>query len=326
LALAGLGLAVACGQPTPLWPRPSKVARIGYLALAGSSDPILAHTLEAFRQGLRELGWVEGENIALEVRWADGRVERLPEVAAELVSLPIDVLVAGGGTQNALAAKQATSTIPVVMVAVSDPVGIGLVASFSRPGGNVTGLTNTAPEAAGKRLQLLKEVVPGLARVDFLWNPANPGVHADWAAVQDAARALGVAVRSREARGADELDGAFAAIAGERPDGLVVQSDASFLPHARRIADFLAGRRLPAIHQLREFVEAGGLMEYGVSVPDLFRRAATYVDRILKGARPEDLPVEGPTTFDFVINLKAAQALGLSIPPSVLQQATELIQ
>ena len=325
IRLGGLALLAGCGVLP--WARPpAKVARIGYLALVRSDDPVLAHTVEVFRQGLHELGYVEGQNIALEVRYADGRVERLPELAAELVRLPVDVLVAGGGTQNALVAQQATSEIPIVMVAVVDPVGAGLVASFNRPGGNITGLTNTASETATKRLDLLKETIPGLARVDYLWNPNNLGVQDDLPVLQAAASALGVVIRSREARGPDELDGAFAAIAGDRPDGLIVQSDATYLPHARRIADIVAGLRLPAIHVLQEYVEAGGLMSYGVSLPDLFRRAAGYVDKILKGARPADLPVEQPTKFDFLIDLHAARAIGLTIPPTVLQQATEVIQ
>jgi putative tryptophan/tyrosine transport system substrate-binding protein len=325
LTLACLGLLAGCSAPALPW-SPARVPRIGYLALVQQGDPILAHTLGALRDGLHDLGYVEGQGMALEVRWADGHLERLPELAAELARLPVDVLVAGGGTQNALAAKQATATIPIVMIAVSDAVGAGLVAALDRPGGNVTGLTNTVPAMAGKRLQLLKEAAPSLARVDYFWNPANLGVHAEWAELQTAAERLSLTVRSREARGPQELDRAFIAIVGDRPDGLVVHGDASYLPHTRRIVDFVADQRLPAIYQLREFVEAGGLMYYGVSIPDLFRRAATYVDKILKGASPADLPVEQPTTFDFIINLKTAQALGLTIPPSLLQQATEIMQ
>lgn len=325
LALAGLGVLSGCGLPSPPWSQ-SKVARIGYLVLTRPEDPVPARPLESFRQDLHGLGWVEGQNLAIEYRSAEERSERLTDLAAELVRLPVDVLVAGGGTQAALAAKQATDTIPTVVVGVADPVEIGLVASFARPGGNVTGLATAGAEITSKRLELLKEAAPGVSRVDFLWNPATPGLQAQWSELQVAARALGAVVRSREARGPDELDSVFSAIAGERPDGLMVQGSPAFVPHARRIADFAAGSRLPAMYYWREFVEAGGLMVYGPNLPAISRRAAVYVDKILRGAKPADLPVERPAKFDFVINLHAAQALGLAIPQSVLQQATEVIQ
>ena len=326
LALTGVSLLSGCGD-LPSWPQPTaKVRRIGYLTLGSGPPPGPGTDYDALRQGLREYGWVEGENIAIEYRSAEERSERLPDLAAELVRLAVDVLVAGGGTQAALAAKHATDTIPIVAIGVADPVDSGLVASLARPGGNVTGLATAGAEITSKRLDLLKEAVPGVSRVDFLWNPATPGLQAQWTELQVAARALGVSVRSREAREADDLDSAFGAIAGERPDGLVIQGSPSFVPHARRIADFAAGNRLPAMYYWREFAEAGGLLVYGPNLRDLSRHAATYLDKILRGTKPADLPVAKPTVFDFVVNLKTAQALGLTIPQSVLQQATELIQ
>jgi putative ABC transport system substrate-binding protein len=326
LALAGLGLLSGCSLPATRAQPPSRAARIGFLTLGRADNPVPVPALEAFRQGLREHGWIEGRDITIEYRSAEENPERYPEVAAELVRLPVDVLVVAGGTQSALAAKQATDTIPIVLAGIGDPVAAGLVASFARPGGNVTGLATSGSEITSKRLDLLKEAVPGVSRIDFLWNPAAVGVQGQWAELQLAARALGVAVRSREARGPDELDSAFGAIAGERPDGLIVHGSPSFVPHARRIADFAADSRLPALYYMREFVESGGLLAYGPSLPDIHRRAATHVDKLLKGAKPADLPVEWPTRFDFVINLTTARAIGLTIPQSVLQQATEVIQ
>jgi len=326
LILAGVALAAGCGLSPLPWQARTRVARIGYAVLDRPDAPTYVRNSEALRQGLRELGWVEGVNLAVEDRWADGRVDRLPDLVTELVRLPVDLLIAGGGTRGALAAKHVTTTTPIVMIAVSDPVEAGLVASFNRPGGNVTGLTVTSPETTGKMLDLLKEAAPGLSRVDFLGNPTSPTFQAIWAEVEVAARALRVTVRLRAARGPEDLDGAFGVMAGEDPDGLMVQSDAVFLPHARRIVELAAGRRLPAIYPFREFVDAGGLMSYGVSVPDLFRRAAAYADKILKGSNPAELPVEQPTLFDFVVNLKTAQAVGLTLPHSLMQQVTQVIQ
>ena len=281
---------------------------------------------KAFRQGLRDLGYVEGQNIAIEYRWAEGRFERLPDLAAELVRLKVDVIVSVV-TQASLAAKNATRTIPIVMVAAGDPLGSGLVASLARPGGNVTGPSSMLAELAGKELELLKETVPNVSRVAVLWNPANAVWQAQMLrATEVAARALGLQLQLLEARGPDELEGAFAAMTRERASALLVQVDVIFALHARRIADLAAKRRLPAMYGSREHVEAGGLISYAPNVPDVFRRAATYVDKILKGAKPADLPVEQPTKFELVINLKTAKALGLTIPQAVLIRADEVIR
>jgi putative ABC transport system substrate-binding protein len=309
-----------------------KMYRIGFLSPSSPSDPERLASpfgergVAAFRQGLRDLGYVEGQNIAIEYRWAEGRFERLPDLAAELVRLKVDIIVSVV-TQATLAAKNATGTIPIVLVAAGDPLGSGLVASLARPGGNVTGPSAMYADLAGKQLELLKGTVPKVSRVAVLWNPAN----AVWQAqmlrqTEIAARALGLQVQLLEARGPDELEGAFAAMTRERASALLVQVDVIFALHARRIADLAAKRRVPAMYGSKEHVEAGGLMSYAPNALDLFRRAATYVDKILKGAKPADLPVEQPTKFDLVINLKTARALGLTIPPSVLGRADEVIQ
>ena len=280
---------------------------------------------EPFLQGLRSLGYVEGRNIALERRAAVETPDQLPNVAAELVRLKVDVLVTLG-TPATRAAKQATQTIPIVMIAVADPRQTGLVASFARPGGNITGLTIVGPELAAKRLQLLKEVVPGVSRVAFLWNPANPGTAINFESAQAGARSLGVTLQSVAVRSPAELESAFAAMMRERPDAFMMTADPMHLLQTERIIDFVNRRRLPAIYQVRESVVAGGLMSYGASRADLFRRAATYVDKILKGIKPADLPVEEPSRFELVINLKAAKAIGLTFPELFLSQADELIQ
>ncbi len=309
-----------------------KVYRIGYLSPSSPSDPeSLASPfgergLAAFRQGLRDLGYVEGQNFAIEGRWAEGKFERLPNLAAELVRLKVDVIVSVV-TQATLAAKNATRTIPIVLVAAGDPVGSGLIASLARPGGNVTGPSAMYADLAGKQLELLKETVPRVSRVAVLWNPANAAWQAQMLkATQVAAPALGLRVELLEARGAGELEGAFAAMTRERASALLVQVDVIFALHAKRIADLAAKHRLPAMYGSKEHVEAGGFMSYAPNALDVFRRAATYVDKILKGAKPADLPVEQPTKFEFVINLKTAKALGLTIPQSVLGRADEVIQ
>ena len=301
-----------------------KVPRIGFLSLTSPSDrPPL---LDAFRQGLRELGWVEGQNVVIDYRYAEDRVERLPGLAAELVRLKADLIVSWG-TQGVTAAKNATETIPIVMIAVRDPVGTGLIASLVRPGGNVTGVSGYAGlEIVAKQLVLLKETVPKIRRVAILSNPANAYHQLAIREVNVAARSLGVQLQLLEARGPNEFDGAFAAMAKERAGALLVLSDIMFNGHGTRLADLAARSRLPAAYGVRESVEAGGLMSYGPSFLDLFRRAATYVDKILKGARPGDLPVEQPTKFELVINLKTAKALGLTIPPSLLQRADQVIE
>ena len=305
--------------------QPGKVFRIGILANIGLTDREGARGWGAFIQGLRELGYVEGQNITIEWRVSEGKYERLPDLVADLVRLKVDVIVAPA-TEAPLAAKQATRTIPIVMKSAGDPVGDGLVASLARPGGNVTGLSTLAPEIVGKQLELLKESVPRVSRLAVLWNPTNQTHSLVLGEVKVAARSLGVQLQTLEARGPDEFEGAFAAMTRERAGALLVLRDGMFLLHQRRITDLVAKSRLPTMFQLREHVDAGGLMAYGPSLRDAFRRAATYVDKILKGAKPADLPVEQPTRFELVINLKTAKALGLTIPPSVLIRADEVIR
>jgi putative ABC transport system substrate-binding protein len=274
---------------------------------------------------LAELGWIEGKNLVVERRYAENRPERLPELAAELVRLNVEVIVATG-TLGPLAAKQATSTIPIVMTASGDPLGSGLVASLARPGGNVTGMSLMAPDLGGKRLELLKELLPRLARVAVLWNAANPYPAIVFKETQAAGRTLGIEVQSLEVRGPDDFDGAFEAARKQRPDALITVEDPLTFTYQKRIADFAVADRLPSLHGLRGDVVAGGLMSYGANIGDLFRRAAGYVDKILKGAKPADLPVEQPTRFELVINLKTARALGLTIPPTLLVRADEVIE
>jgi len=296
-----------------------KVYRIGYLSTRSST----ADTLEAFRQGLREYGWIEGRNIVFDYGFAEGRFERLPELAAELVRLKVDIIVAVP-TPAAAAAKNATATIPIIGISLIDPVGIGLISSLARPGGNITGLS--FDETFGKALDLLKATIPKVRYVAVLSNPANPGQPGAIRGLQTAARSLGVQLQLLEARGPNEFDGAFAAMAKERAGALFVVSDSMFNDHGAQLANLAARNRLPAMYGLREAVEAGGLMSYGPNLLDICRRAGTYVDKILKGAKPADLPVEQPTKFDLVINLKTAKALGLTIPPSVLQRADQVIE
>ena len=299
--------------------------RIGFLGVTSPSDR--PSHLDAFRQRLRELGWVEGQNIVIDYRYAEGRVDRLPDLAAELVRLKVDLIVASAGTQAATAAKNATETIPIVMIYVRDPVGTGLIASLARPGGNVTGVSGSAGlELFAKQLELLKETVPKIRRVAILSNPDNAYHQLAIREVNVAARSLGVQLQLLEARGPNEFDGAFAAMAKERVGALLVLSDAIFGSHRTRLADLAARSRLPAAFGVRDDVEAGGLMSYGPSILDSYRQAATYVDKILKGAKPADLPVEQPMKFELVLNLKTAEALGLTIPPLILFQADEVIR
>jgi putative ABC transport system substrate-binding protein len=301
-----------------------KVPRIGWLGVSSASDrPAL---LDAFRQRLRELGWVEGQNIVIDYRYAKDRVDRLPDLAAELVRLKVDVIVSFG-TQGVTAAKNATGTIPIVMIAVRDPVGIGLIANFARPGGNVTGGSGSAGlEMFAKQLELLKETVPKMGRVAILSNPANAYHQLAIRELNVAARSLELQLQLLEARGPNEFDSAFAAMAKERAGALLVLSDIMLNSYRARLADLAVRSRLPAAFSVRESVEAGGLMSYGPSFLDLFRRAATYVDKILKGAKPAELPVELPTEFELVVNMKTAKALGLTIPQSVLLRADHIIE
>jgi len=302
----------------------SGLRRIGYL---GSSSPSLEpHYVEAFRQQLRDLGYIEGQHIAIEYRWAEGRDDRLPDLAAGLVRLDPAVIVTTG-TPGTLAAMQATKTIPIVMASSADPVRSKIVASLARPGGNVTGFTILGPELEGKRMELLKQAVPRLSRVAVLWNPANPGIAFYLEAIEAAGRALHVTVGPVvEVRQAEELESAFSTIAKARPDALAVLADRSLLAHRRRIVEFAAARRLPGMYPYGEYVDAGGLVSYAPSNTELFRGAATYVDKILKGAKPGNLPVQEPTKFELVINLRTAKTLGLTIPQSLQLRADRIIQ
>ena len=301
----------------------SGLRRIGYLGI--SSPSLEPHYVEAFRQQLRDLGYIEGQHIAIEYRWAEGRDDRLPDLAAELVRLD-PVVIVTTGTPGTLAAKQATKTIPIVMASSADPVRSGLVASLARPGGNVTGFTILGPELEGKRMELLKRAVPRLSRVAVLWIPANPGIAFYLEATHVAGRALHVTREPVvEVRRVEELENAFSTIAAARPDALAVLADRSLLAHRKRIVEFAAARRLPGMYPYREYVDAGGLMSYAPSNTELFRGAAIYVDKILKGAKPGDLPVQEPTKSELVINVKTARVLGLTFPPSMLAGA-ELVQ
>jgi putative ABC transport system substrate-binding protein len=298
-----------------------KVYRIGYLA----STEFTVASREPFLQGLRELGWVEGRNIVIDYRFAD-RYDRLPDLAADLVRLKVDIIVATG-TPAAAAAKKATGTIPIVMIGPSDPVGTGLIASLARPGGNVTGLTyDVGLGAMGKQLELLKETVPKVRLVAILSNPAHPVQPLMIREAKAVAGSLGVQLQLLEAREPNQFDSAFAVMAKKRVDALHVLADGMFILHRARLADLAARNRLPSMHTIRLNVEAGGLMSYAVSFSDLMRRAATFVDKIIKGARPADLPVEQPTKFELVINLRTAKMLGLTIPPSVLLRADHIIE
>jgi len=305
-------------QPT------AKVYRIGFIVTATSNET--GHLFKALSEGLRELGYVEGRNVVFERRFAEGKQERLPALAAELVQLKVDVVVTGSNPVIT-AVKQATATIPVVMAVSRDPVGAKFIASLARPGGNITGLANdTAPEIIGKNLALLKEAVPRVSRVTYLWNPVPPGAEASKNALERAARNLGLAFQSAEVRGHDDLESAFAAMVRERANGIVVAQDPVTFGSRSQVALLAARSRLPAVYGVREFAEAGGLMSYGPNIADQFRRAAIYVDKILKGAKPGDLPIEQPTKFELVINLKTAKALGLMITPSLLQRADQVIE
>jgi len=288
-----------------------------------------SHLQEAFRQGLRDLGYIQGRNIVIEIRDAEGKPGRLPALAAELVALKVDVIVTGGGTPSALAAKQATKTIPIVFSSAPDPVTDRLVTSLARPGGNVTGSSNLNPELVGKSLEQLTQAVPRVSRVAALWQPGimDERTEKDMLEAADvAARALGVRLQVVEARGHTDIDRAFSKMTRARAGALTVLPSAMFFSERRRLVDLAAKNRLPAVYPQREFVDAGGLMAYGPNLAELFRRAATYVDKILKGAKPGDLPVEQPTKFELIINLKNAKALGLTIPPALLGRADEVIQ
>jgi putative tryptophan/tyrosine transport system substrate-binding protein len=293
--------------------------------LIPTSESNLSARVEAFRQRLRELGYVEGKNIFIEYRYADGKLERLPDLADELVRLKVDVIVTPGGSAI-LAAKKASATIPMVFAAAPDPVGSGLVSSLARPGGNITGLSMMAPDLEGKRLELLKEAFPKVARVAFLRDRSGARGNKALTEMEAAAKALGLKLLSLEVRSLDDFGGAFARAKKERAQALITTPGGLINTQQRRVLDFAAKNRLPAIYPYSEFVEAGGLMSYGPGNTDLWRRAADFVDKILKGAKPADLPVEQATKFEFIINLKAAKQIGLTIPPNVLARADKVIR
>jgi putative ABC transport system substrate-binding protein len=321
--LAGTGAALLATPLAAEAQQAAKVPRIG--ALGGS--PAFSPLREAFLEGLRDLGYVEGRTVVIEYRYDEDKLERLPASAAELVALKVDVIVTGS-TPAALAAKRATTTIPIVFAAVIDPVADGLVTSPAQPGGNVTGSSTLSPELVGKRLEHLKQVVPGVTRVAVLWQPGAVPERTEQDLLKEAgvaARALGVRLQFVEARGPADFDKAFSDMTRARAGALNVWGNQSFFTERRRLADLAAMHRLPAVYSIKEAVHAGGLMSYGTDIPYMFRRLATYVDKILKGAKPADLPVEQPNKFDLVINLKTAKALGLAIPPSLLGRADEVI-
>jgi putative ABC transport system substrate-binding protein len=309
-------VSLAEGQQT------GKVPRIAFLL---GSSPGADSRVEGFRQGLRELGYIEGKSIAIEWRYAEGKEDRLPKLAAELVQLNVEIIVTDG-TNVTRAAKNATKTVPIVMASDADPIGNGFIASLARPGGNVTGLVNLIAGLSGKRLELLKEAIPGISRVGVIWNPENPSSVSGFKETQEAAQALAVQLQSLEVRGPDEFEGAFQAATKRQARALSVVSDSLMFNNRRRLLELAAKHRLPTMHTQSLWVEAGALMSYGTYFPDLWRRAATYVDKILRGAKPAELPVEQPTKFELVINLKTAKQIGLTIPPNVLARADKVIK
>jgi putative tryptophan/tyrosine transport system substrate-binding protein len=320
-------LLAAFGGAAAAWPvaaraqQANKLPTIGFL---GANPSIESSRVAAFVQRLRELGWIDGRNLAIEYRWAEGRNERYAENAAELVRLKVDVIVTSA-TPPTVAAKQATAVIPIVFAAVTDPVGTGVVATLSRPGGNVTGLANQISDTAGKKLEFLREIVPDLRRLAIMINVGNPGSVMDMREAEAAARTLGLLVTTSEIRRAEDIGPAFETLKG-RADAIYVCPDPLMNTNRTRINILAVGARLPTMHAVREYVEAGGLISYGPNLPDHFRRAAEFVDKILRGAKPADLPVEQPTKFDLIINLTTAKALGLEVPPTLLARADEVIE
>lgn len=318
-----LGLLAVGVSPLTYAQQKGKVYRIGYLS--APSRKSVEKALEAFLRALRELGWIEGQNLIIEYRWAEGKIERLPELAVELARANVDLIVAPAASA-ALAAKNASSSIPIVMMFPNDPVASGLVASLRNPGGNVTGTTFTpGQEIYGKQLQLLRESVPHASRMAILWSPADAPAPLQLREVEGAARSLGTRLQRVDARGPEEFDGAFAAMARERAEALIVANSTQFLVHATRLAELALKGGLPTMFSYRENVEAGGLMAYAINMSDFIGRAAAYVDKILKGAKPAELAVEQPTKFELMINLKTAKALGLTIPQPLLARADAVI-
>ncbi|HLN87308.1 MAG TPA: ABC transporter substrate-binding protein [Candidatus Limnocylindrales bacterium] len=302
--------------------QPAKILRIGILS--GSSASSFSARVQAFRRRLREIGYVEGKNIVIEYRYAEGKPERLPDLAAELVRLKVDVIVTTGAA--VLTAKKASATIPIVFAAAVDPVGSGFVSSLARPGGNITGLSVMAPDLDGKRLELLKEAFPKVARVAFLWEPGSSRRNPALTDMEPAAKALGIKLLSLEVRGLDDFDSAFARAKRDGAQALITYPRPLITNQQRQVLDFAAKNRLPAMYPGSEFVEAGGLMSYAPNYTDLFRRAADFVDKILKGTKPADIPVEQPTKFEFIVNLKAANQIGVTVAPNVLVRADRVIR
>jgi putative tryptophan/tyrosine transport system substrate-binding protein len=318
------------GGTAAAWPltaraQQPKIFRLGYLDPDVRSDPTAQNLRRQLLLGLRDLGYLEDRNFQMEDRNAEGNLERLPALAADLARLPVDVIVAIGEAPIR-AAMQATDKIPIVMTISADPIGSGLVASLNRPGGNVTGMSNLAPEMAGKRVELLKEVIPRASRVAVLWNSNNKSKFEEWNDTQTAAKTTGLTVISVEARTAEEIERAFGSILRERPDAVITLAESLTLAYRKQIGHFAVSNRLPIIAELREFTVADGLASYGASRPDLWRRAASYVDKIMRGTKPGDLPVEQPVRFEMVINLKTAKAIGLDVPPTLLARADEVIE
>jgi putative ABC transport system substrate-binding protein len=320
--LVALGAGVLISPFACFAQRQGKVPRIGFLMPSGDRD---SGGGGAVRDELRKLGWVEGRNIIIEYRSAEGKSDRLPALMAELVRLKVDLIVVGG-TPAALAAKSAIRDIPIVFSMVSDPVASGLVASLARPGGNLTGWSNMLPETSAKLLELLKELIPKTSRIAILWDPSNPGKVLEIKVLQAAAQRMGLTLQSLRVRGLTDIRAAFSAMTQERPDGLVILQDAVTGSHREAIVQFAASIRLPAIYQVSQFVDAGGLMSYGMNRLRQYRRSAVYVDKILKGAKPADLPIEQPTLFELIVNMKTAKALGIKIPNSILVRADKVIE
>ena len=309
--------------PTSHAQQKEKIPRVGFMG--NSTAALEANLIKPFRDGFRELGYEEGRNIEIVFRWAEGNYARFPALIAELLAAKVDVIVTAG-TPATTAVKKATSTVPLVMVAVGDPVGTGIVPSLARPGSNITGLSSIAPDLEGKRLQLLREVVPHLDRVVFFLNPANPFHTVSMRQALVAAKALKIKLQPYEVRKTEDLDAAFVSMAKKRPDALLILADRVFLHNRKRLMDFATQQKLPSVNAYRELVRAGGLVSYGPSYEDMHRRAAIYVDKILKGAKPGNLPIEQPTKFNLLINRKAAVALGLELPPMLLARADEVIE
>ena len=322
-------LLAAAAWPTLAWvglvraQTPEGIRRIGLLSPFSPASAELWH--QSFRQGLRDLGWVDGKNISIEYRYAEGRADRLPELATELVRLNVDIIVTTV-SPDAVAARNATRAIPIVMASAGDPIALGLVENLARPGSNITGLSQISRELAGKRLELLREIVPKLSRVAVLWNPQSKTSEIDWKETQLAARTLGLQLYPVEARSPTDFDKAFEEAIRANVGALAITPEQVFGGNLKRIADLASKHRLPSIYQIREFADAGGLMAYGTDRTDMFRRAATYVDKILKGTKPGDLPIEQPTKFELVVNLKTAKALGIKVPQTILLRTTNVIE